>query len=148
MADTERQNAKLAGAGMPATMASIAPAARHSLNPEAKRPVVAVAGVVDDAVMQTRRWVVIGFGVVVAAGLAVAAVVFGLKGVEVASWVAAVAGVVVAVAAILLAPAAPSPPSSPGAVSSSSSGERSISAGGDISGIASTGDSSTNTQQR
>jgi hypothetical protein len=104
--------------------------------------------VVDDVVMLTRRWVIIGVGVLVAAGFAVAALVFGLRGVEVASWVAGIASLVVAVAAIVLArPGSPTPAPAPG-TSSSSPGSRSVSAGGDISGIVSTGDHTNNTQHR
>jgi hypothetical protein len=117
--------------------------------------VVLVANVGDDAVMGPRRWVIIGVGGAVAVCLGVAAAVFGLQGVEVASWLAGIAGVVVAVAAIVLAPAAPpstprpaSPSTSQREARSTSSGERSISAGGNIDGIASTGDHTTNTQQR
>jgi hypothetical protein len=94
-------------------------------------------------VMRTRRWVIFGVGVLVAAGLAVAALVFGLRGVEVASWLAGSASLVVAIAAIVLTcpgSAAPAPAPSPGS--------RSVSAGGDISGIVSTGDHTTNTQHR
>ncbi|MEV6801394.1 hypothetical protein AB0M91_24080 [Micromonospora rifamycinica] len=98
---------------------------------------------VDDAVMRIRRWVIFGVGVLVAAGLAVAALLFGLKGVEVASWLAGSASLVVAIAAIGLTrpgPAARAPALSPGS--------QSVSAGGDISGIVSTGDHTTNTQHR
>jgi hypothetical protein len=112
---------------------------------------VATVPVTDDAVMRSRRWVIIGVGVAVAAGLAVAAVLFGLRGVEVASWLAGIAGLMVAVAAVVLAPSAsppPPPPAPRSAGSSSAMGERSISAGGDISGIASTGDNTTNEQHR
>ncbi len=103
-------------------------------------------GVVDNVVMRTRRWVIIGVGGLVAAGLAVAAVVFGLRGVEVASWLAGVAGVVVGVAAVVLAPgSAPTPP--PG-VGASESAAGSVHVGGEVSGIVSTGDGATNIQHR
>lgn len=82
----------------------------------------------------------------VAAGLAVAALVFGLRGVEVAGWLAAVASLVVAVAAVVLAPSGSSVPD-PGTVAPAA-GAGSISAGGDITGIASTGDNATNIQHR
>ncbi len=60
--------------------------------------------VADDVVVGSRHWVVIGVGGAVAAGLlVVAAVLFGLQGVEVASWLAGVASFVVAVAALVLA---------------------------------------------
>ncbi|WP_121395772.1 hypothetical protein [Micromonospora sp. M71_S20] len=101
--------------------------------------------------MRSRRWVIIGVGGVAAAGLVVAAVVFGLQGVEVASWVAGVASLVVAVAAVVLAPsgspaAAATPPGA--AAVPPPAGPGSIVAGGDITGIASTGDNATNTQHR
>ncbi|MEH0975283.1 hypothetical protein V6U77_29595 [Micromonospora sp. CPCC 205546] len=113
-----------------------------------------MARLADDVVMLSRRWVVIGVGGVVAAGLVVAAVVFGWQGVEVASWLAGAASFVVAVAALVLAPsgnptATPTPtapvtppPSAPVA------GPRSITVQGDLTGIASTGDNTTNTQHR
>jgi hypothetical protein len=104
--------------------------------------------VVDDTVMGTRRWVIIGLGALVAAGLAVAALVFGLRGVEVASWVAGVGGLVVAVAAIVLAPSGSSAPAPTPGTTVCSSGSRSVSAGGEISGIVSTGDHTKNTQHR
>jgi membrane protein implicated in regulation of membrane protease activity len=91
---------------------------------------------------------------VVAVGLAVAALLFGRKGVEVASWLAGVASLVVAVAAVVLARSAQSVPSSDagrrGPVTASGTGQGSgpVAAGGDISGIASTGDNATNIQQR
>jgi hypothetical protein len=109
-----------------------------------------VAGVVDDAVMRMRRWVIIGVGGFVAVGLAVAALLFGLRGVEVASWLAGVGGVVVGVAAIVLAPSSSAvPPAVAGSgVGASGSGSRSVRAGGEISGIVSTGDAATNTQRR
>lgn len=100
----------------------------------------------DDVVMLSRRWVIIGVGVAVAAGLGATALVFGLRGVEVASWLAAVAGLVVAVAAIVLAPSGSSTPD-PGPVAPSG-GSGAINAGGDITGIASTGDNTTNIQHR
>ncbi|WP_232290334.1 hypothetical protein [Micromonospora sp. ATCC 39149] len=106
--------------------------------------------VADDVVMGSRRWVVIGVGGVVAAGLVVAAVVFGLQGVEVASWLAGAASLVVAVAALVLAPsgnpaATPTPPAT---VTPPAAGPGSITVRGDLTGIASTGDNATNTQHR
>ncbi|MEV0611522.1 hypothetical protein AB0I61_34790 [Polymorphospora rubra] len=97
--------------------------------------------------MGTRRWVIFGVGVTVAAGLAVAALMFGLRGVEVAGWLAGVASLVVAVAAVVLAapPRSSAPSSGPMA---SAGGAGSIHAGGDITGIASTGDDTTNIQHR
>jgi hypothetical protein len=106
-----------------------------------------VVPVADDVLMRTRRWVVIGFGVVVAAGLAVAAVLFGLRGVEVASWLAGVAGLVAAVAAVVLAPAGSPPVPRPGPPAAGG-GPRSVTVGGDVGGIVSTGDGTTNVQQR
>jgi hypothetical protein len=104
---------------------------------------------VDDVVMRTRRWAIIGVGVAVAVGLATAAVVFGLQGVEVASWLAGVAGLVVAIAAVVVAPSGPSPAAGPasGAGTVTASGARSVAAG-EISGIVSTGDDATNIQHR
>jgi hypothetical protein len=55
--------------------------------------------------MRTRRWTVIGLGVLVALGLAAAALSFGSQGIETASWIAGVASPVIAVAAVVLAPA-------------------------------------------
>ncbi|PTA47443.1 hypothetical protein [Micromonospora sp. RP3T] len=95
--------------------------------------------------MRTRRWVIIGVGSAVATGLATTAVVFGLRGVEVASWLAGVASLVVAIAAAVSAPSssAPSPPkTTPGAT-----GDRSVTTG-EISGIVSTGDNARNVQRR
>ncbi|GAA3780187.1 hypothetical protein GCM10022379_53830 [Micromonospora maritima] len=83
-------------------------------------------------------------GSAVATALATVAVVFGLRGVEVASWLAAVAGLVVAVAAVVLAP---SPTASLPAGSAGRSEDRSVTAHG-ISGIASTGDNARNVQRR
>ena len=91
---------------------------------------------------------IIGVGVLVAAGFAVAALVFGLRGVEVASWVAGIASLVVAVAAIVLAPPGSTAPAPPPGSSSSASGSRSVSVAGDAHGIISTGDHTTNTQHR
>ncbi|MFI6163454.1 hypothetical protein ACIA59_26335 [Micromonospora haikouensis] len=109
-----------------------------------------MAMVADDVVMGSRRWVVIGAGGVVAAGLVVVAVVFGLQGVEVASWLAGAASFVVAVAALVLAPsgnpaAAPTPPA---AVTPPAAGPGSITVQGDLTGIASIGDNATNSQHR
>ncbi|MGY3520961.1 hypothetical protein ACVMYR_32175 [Micromonospora sp. PTRAS2] len=106
--------------------------------------------VADDVVMGSRRWVVIGVGGLVAAGLVVVAVVFGLQGVEVASWLAGAASFVVAVAALVLAPSgnpavAPTPPA---VVTPPVAGPGSITVQGDLTGIASTGDNATNTQHR
>ncbi|MFG1804610.1 hypothetical protein ACGFI4_31150 [Micromonospora carbonacea] len=103
----------------------------------------------DDVVMGSRRWVVIGVGGVVAAGLVVAAVMFGLQGVEVASWLAGAASFVVTVAALVLAlprNSAAAPP--PAAVTPPAAGPGSITVQGDLTGIASTGDNATNTQHR
>jgi hypothetical protein len=113
----------------------------------------AVAMVADDVVMRSRRWLIIGVGGVVAAGLVVAAVVFGLQGVEVASWLAGAASFVVAVAALVLAPsgnpaATPTPTAAAPVTPPPAAGPRSITVQGDLTGIASTGDNTTNTQHR
>ncbi|MFJ8691073.1 hypothetical protein [Micromonospora wenchangensis] len=109
-----------------------------------------VVMVADDVVMGSRRWVVIGVGGVVAAGLVVAAVVFGLQGVEVASWLAGAASFVVAVAALVLAPSGgpAATPTPPAAVTPPAAGPGSITVQGDLTGILSTGDNATNTQHR
>lgn len=102
-------------------------------------------------IMRSRRWVVIGVGGVVAAGLVVAAAVFGLQGVEVASWLTGAASFVVAVATPVLAPSGgPAAASTPTAavMPPTAAGPRSITVQGDLTGIASTGDNTTNTQQR
>ncbi|MFI7438318.1 hypothetical protein [Micromonospora haikouensis] len=106
--------------------------------------------VADDVVMGSRRWVIIGVGGLVAAGLVVVAVVFGLQGVEVASWLAGAASFVVAVAALVLAPSGgpPATPTPPAAVTPQAAGPGSITVQGDLTGIASTGDNATNTQHR
>ncbi|WP_091654028.1 hypothetical protein [Micromonospora pallida] len=96
--------------------------------------------------MRSRRWVIIGAGGVVAAGLVASAVAFGLQGVEVASWLAGAASLVVAVSAVVLAPSGTSA-SGPGAVEPPA-GQKSIVVGGDLTGIASTGDNATNSQHR
>ncbi|MBO4210880.1 hypothetical protein GSF22_33550 [Micromonospora echinofusca] len=100
--------------------------------------------------MGSRRWVVIGTGGAVTAGLLVAAVLFGLQGVEVASRLAGAASFVVAVAALVLAlprnsAAAPTPPA---AVTPLAAGPGPITVQGELGGIASTGDSATKTQHR
>ncbi|WP_416904617.1 hypothetical protein [Micromonospora echinospora] len=99
--------------------------------------------------MRSRRWVVVGVGGAVAAGLVVAAVLFGLQGVEVAGWLAGVASLVVAVTAVLLAPSGASKPA-PAASGEvrPPAGSRSVVVRGDVTGIVSTGDDTTNTQQR
>lgn len=107
-----------------------------------------LAAPVDDSVVLRRQWVIIGVAAVVAAGLVVAAVVFGSRGVEVASWLAGVASLVVAVAAVVLARSGSPAPAAGGDRTVSSPGGRSVGAGGDVSGIVSTGDHTTNTQQR
>jgi hypothetical protein len=110
-----------------------------------------VAMVADDVVMGSRRWVIIGVGGVVAAGLVVAAVLFGLQGVEVASWLAAVASLMVAVAAVVLAPPvapASTPPTPDAGAVTPPAGPGSIVVHGDLTGIASTGDNATNIQHR
>ena len=116
----------------------------------------AVVRLVNDGVMKQQRWVIIGMGLVVTVALAVAAVLFGLRGIEVASWLAGVASLVVAIAAVVIARSAPTPPAPPpgpapaaeprGPVTAS--GKGSVAAGGDIGGIASTGDDAINIQHR
>ncbi|MEU4569167.1 hypothetical protein [Micromonospora sp. NPDC023956] len=102
--------------------------------------------------MRSRRWVIVGVGGAVAAGLVVAAVLFGLQGVEVAGWLAGVASLVVAVTAVLLAPSGASTPtpaaSAPDVATLPPAGPRSVVVTGDVTGIVSTGDSTTNTQHR
>ncbi|OZV81671.1 hypothetical protein CA850_10945 [Micromonospora echinospora] len=101
--------------------------------------------------MRARRWVIVGMGGAVAAGLVVAAVLFGLQGVEVAGWLAGVASLVVAVTAVLLAPSGgstPTPPASASAEVRSPAGSRSVVVRGDATGIVSTGDDTTNIQHR
>jgi hypothetical protein len=110
-----------------------------------------VVPVVDDGVMKRQRRVIIGVGLVVTAALAVAALLFGLRGVEAASWLAGVASLVVAVAAMVLArPSAqlvsPADPVPRGPVKAS--GKGSVAAGENISGIASTGDDAINIQRQ
>ena len=113
--------------------------------------VAAVATVVDDMGMRSRRWLIVGVGGVVTAGLVVAAVVFGLQGVEVASWLAGAASFVVAVAALVLAPsgnraAAPTPTAV--ATPPPAAGPGAVTVQGDVTGIVSTGDTTTNIQHR
>ncbi|WP_091654241.1 hypothetical protein [Micromonospora pallida] len=99
--------------------------------------------------MRSGRWLIIGVGVTVAGGLVAAAVLFGLQGVEVASWLAGVASLAVAVSAVALAPSGVRASDSGGADAvTPPSGPRSVAVGGDLTGIASTGDNTTNTQQR
>jgi hypothetical protein len=100
-----------------------------------------VAAQLDDGVMVTRRWVIIGVGVVAAAGLVTAAAVFGLQGVEAASWIAGVAGVVVGVAAIALSRPTVSSVR-PSSAAAAVAGSRSVQTSGEISGVVSTGDGS------
>lgn len=84
-------------------------------------------------------------------GSALAAVLFGVRGIEVASWLAGVGGLVVAVATLVIAlPASGDVNRQPGQQrdpSVQATGGRSIAAGGDMSGIASTGDQSTQSQR-
>lgn len=90
-------------------------------------------------------------GLTVTAALAVAALLFGLRGVEAASWLAGVASLVVAIAAMLLAPPSvqPEEPAAPAPRGSvTASGEGSVATGGDVSGIASTGDDTINIQRQ
>ncbi|NBE82152.1 hypothetical protein GVV04_14405 [Micromonospora sp. NEAU-HG-1] len=97
--------------------------------------------------MGSRRWVIVGVGGGVAAGLVVAAVLFGLRGVEVASWLAGVASLLVAVTAVVLSPAwTPTP--TPSTVPTPPAGSGSVVVAGDVTGIVSTGDSGTNIQHR
>jgi hypothetical protein len=111
-----------------------------------------VAVLVNDGVMKRQRWVIIGVGLVVTVGLAVAALLFGLRGIEVASWLAGVASLVAAVAAIMLSRSTPAPPVTPAGAGPqgpvTASGAGSVAAGRDITGVASTGDNATNIQQR
>jgi hypothetical protein len=88
--------------------------------------------------MGARRWVILSVGVVVAAGLGVAAWLFGEHGVEFASWLAGVAGLVVAAAALVVA--------WPGSSPSRSGSAPEVSVGRDNSGIISTGDGAQITQ--
>jgi hypothetical protein len=107
--------------------------------------------VVDDVAMRARRWVIVAVGGAVAAGLVVAAVLFGLQGVEVASWLAGIASLVVAITAVLLAPtgaSTPAPAASASAEVRPAAGPRSVVVHGDVTGIVSTGDDTTNTQHR
>ncbi|WP_329101502.1 hypothetical protein OG792_21230 [Micromonospora sp. NBC_01699] len=106
----------------------------------------------DEVMGRVRRWTVFAVGGIATLGSAVAAVLFGVRGIEVASWLAALASFVVAVAALLLARAGGASVDrgsglEPG-LSVHSAGVRSIAVGGDIGGIASTGDSSTVGQHR
>lgn len=100
----------------------------------------------------SRRWTIFAIGGVAAFGLAAAAALFGVRGIEVASWLAGVASFVVAVLALLMARPGGGgvdhgTRSEPGP-SVQATGARSIAVGGDVGGIASTGDSSTLDQQR
>lgn len=111
----------------------------------------AVAPVVDDGVMKRQRRVIIGVGSVVTAALAMAALLFGLRGVEAVSWLAGVASLIVAVAAMVMArpsaqPMAPANRPPRGPVTAPTKG--SVVAGGNIGGIASTGDDAINIQQQ
>jgi len=106
----------------------------------------------DVTVTRSRRWAIFVVGGIAALGSALAAVLFGVRGIEVASWLAGVSSFVVAVATLVTAlPAGGDAEheSKPEAGSSvQAAGERSIAVGGDVSGIASTGNNSTLVQER
>ncbi|WP_238015018.1 hypothetical protein KZZ52_33790 [Dactylosporangium sp. AC04546] len=86
-----------------------------------------------------RRWVIISSGVVIVMGLGVAALLFGLRGLEVASWLAGVGGFIASVVTLMLA----RPVHNAGA----SAASRSVTAV-EVSGVVSTGDNSVIIQQR
>lgn len=97
----------------------------------------------NDGEVTARRRIVIGAAAAITAGLTLAAVLFGMRGVEAASWLAGVAGLVVAIAAFVLAPHP-----NPGGGESQVPGAGSVTVSGDLGGIASTGDGATNIQRQ